>query len=241
VRIEHLQKTIDAAQYGEYAGHPALGAADYKLVCHLPSGRSVYTFCMCPGGSVVNSAAIANTVVTNGMSLHARDGKNANSALLVGVNPEDFPGDDALSGFEFQRRIEQAAFTLAGGDYKAPAQTVGDFLAQKTGSPAATVKPSLRPGVSFCDIRKCLPDFITDSLAEAIVLFGQKLKGFDDPDALLIAPETRSSSPVRLFRDENYQTVKGLFPCGEGPGYAGGIMSAACDGIRAAEALIKNL
>jgi len=240
VRIEHPQELIDRAQYGDFAGHPALGPADYKLVAHLDSGRSVYSFCMCPGGEVVNSPSEPETVVTNGMSRFARDGENANSALLVGVTPEDFPSASPLAGFEFQKKIEAAAYHLAGSDYSAPAQTVGSFL--KTDATNGTpVKPTLRPGVKFCELAECLPEFVCDSLRAALPIFGQKIPGFDDPGAIMTAPETRSSSPIRMPRDENLQCVRGFFPCGEGAGYAGGIMSAAADGIRCAEALIKSL
>ena len=268
VRIEHLQKAIDKAQYGKAAGHPALGAADYKLVVHLPGGRSVYTFCMCPGGEVVAAASEEFGVVVNGMSRFARDGENSNAALLVGVTPDDFRSGDPLAGTVFQRRIEQAAYGEAcemGGDpWQAPAQTVGDFLADTAGNPSPTVKPSYARGVVWCDLREILPEFVTDSIAEALPLLDRKLRGFADPGAVMTGVETRSSSPVRIVRDEKTLQARtrlakrkvrprdaarghglrpgdevvheniGIFPAGEGPGYAGGIMSAAVDGLHVA-------
>ena len=239
-RIEHRQDRINRAQYGTAAGHPALGAADYKLAVHLPGGRSVYTFCMCPGGQVVAAASEAGGVVVNGMSLYARDGENANSALLVNVLPEDFGGDDPLAGVRFQQRWERAAFEAGGGDYRAPAQRVGDFLARRPSDGPGGVTPSYRPGVKWGSLDGCLPAFVTQAMREALPLLDRKLKGFAHPDAVLIGVETRSSSPVRIERDENcVSNIVGLYPCGEGAGYAGGIMSAAVDGIRSAEAIIK--
>ena len=274
VRIEHLQEAIDRAQYGASAGDAALGAADYKLVVHLPGGRSVYTFCMCPGGEVVAAASEEFGVVVNGMSRFARDGRNANAALLVGVTPDDFKSSDPLAGTVFQRRIEQAAYGEAcemGGDpWQAPAQTVGDFLADTAGNPSPTVKPSYARGVVWCDLREILPDFVTDALAEALPLLDRKLRGFADPGAVMTGVETRSSSPVRIVRDEDTlqartrlakrkvrardaarghglrpgeETVTadiGIFPAGEGPGYAGGIMSAAVDGLRVAQQVART-
>lgn len=251
VRIEHVQETVNRAQYGEAAGHPALGAADYKLAVHLPDGRGVYTFCMCPGGQVVCATSEAESVVVNGMSRFARDGMNANSALLVGVGPEDFESDDPLAGVELQRRMEHAAYRAAvaagGAPYAAPAQTVGDFLAHSGACPSTTVHPTYARGVAWCNLRDCLPDFVADSLAEALPLLDRRLRGFADAGALMTGVETRSSSPVRIVRDESLQarfddthkgrTESGLYPCGEGAGYAGGIMSAACDGFRVAQAL----
>ncbi len=240
-RIEHRQDAINRAQYGPAAGHPALGAADYKLAVHLPDGRSVYTFCMCPGGQVVAAASEEGGVVVNGMSLYARDGENANSALLVNVLPEDFGGEGALAGVEFQRRWERAAFEAGGGDYRAPAQRVGDFLQKRDSTGPGSVKPSYRPGVRWGSLDGCLPGFVTGSMRQALPLLDKKLHGFADPDAVLTGVETRSSSPVRIERDEGCQSnIRGLYPCGEGAGYAGGIMSAAVDGIRCAEAVIDE-
>ena len=250
VRIEHAQRAIDLAQYGEYADHPALEAADYKLAAHLASGRGVYTFCMCPGGDVVCAASEEGGVVVNGMSRYARDGRNANSALLVGVGPEDFGSDHPLAGVDLQRFMERAAFDAAiaagGAPYQAPAQTVGDFLAGRAGSASATVRPTYARGVVWCDLRKCLPPFVADALAEALGQLDCRLRGFADADAVMTGVETRSSSPVRIVRDESCQAAlvhggpgqgTGLYPCGEGAGYAGGIMSAACDGLRVARAV----
>jgi len=239
-RIEHRQDWINHSQYGPAAGHPALGAADYKLAVHLPGGRSVYTFCMCPGGQVVAAASEAGGVVVNGMSLYARDGENANSALLVNVLPEDFGGDDPMAGVRFQQRWERAAFEAGGGDYRAPAQRVGDFLARRPSDGPGGVTPSYRPGVKWGSLDGCLPAFVTQAMREALPLLDRKLKGFAHPDAVLTGVETRSSSPVRIERDENcVSNIIGLYPCGEGAGYAGGIMSAAVDGIRCAEAAMK--
>lgn len=233
VRIEHLQSMVDAAQYGRYAGRPELGAADYKLAVHLPNGRSAYTFCMCPGGQVVAAASEAGRVVTNGMSEYARDKVNANAALLVGVNPADFGGSHPLQGMYWQRELEAKAFELGGGNYRAPAQLVGDFLAGQTSTTGGEVSPSYRPGVTFTDLAKLFPDYVTETLRLAIVEMDRKLKGFASPDAVLTAIETRSSSPIRILRDETYQSnIRGIYPCGEGAGYAGGIISSAVDGLR---------
>ena len=251
VRIEHDQGAVNRAQYGDAAAHPALGAADYKLSAHLPSGRGVYTFCMCPGGEVVCAASEEGGVVVNGMSRFARDGANANAALLVGVGPEDFEGDDPLAGVELQRRMERAAFEAArsaGGEaYQAPAQTVGDFLAGRASAAGASVRPTYARGVAWCDLRACLPGFVADALAEALPLLDRRLRGFADAGAVMTGVETRSSSPVRIVRDDALQArvegapddapESGLYPCGEGAGYAGGIMSAACDGLRVARVL----
>ena len=251
VRIEHDQGAVNRAQYGDAAAHPALGAADYKLAVHLPDGRSAYTFCMCPGGEVVCAASEEGGVVVNGMSRFARDGANANAALLVGVGPEDFEGDDPLAGVELQRRMERAAFEAArsaGGEaYQAPAQTVGDFLAGRASAAGASVRPTYARGVAWCDLRACLPGFVADALAEALPLLDRRLRGFADAGAVMTGVETRSSSPVRIVRDDALQArvegapddapESGLYPCGEGAGYAGGIMSAACDGLRVARAL----
>ncbi len=241
-RIEHPQSVINAAQYGPFAVHPALGAADYKLAVHLPSGRGVYTFCMCPGGYVVAAASEPETVVTNGMSYYARDGLSANSALLVGVNPSDFGSDHPLAGVEFQRKIEHAAYAATGSS-RAPAQLVGDFLNGISSKAFGAVCPTYRPSVMAGDIGCCLPPFVTEAMREGILLMDKKLRGFADPEGVLTAPETRSSSPVRILRDENLQSpsVVGLYPCGEGAGFAGGIMSAAVDGMKCAEAVLTSV
>lgn len=241
VRIEHDQLMINKAQYGSAARHPALGAADYKLSCHLPSGRSVYTFCMCPGGSVVAAASEAGGVVTNGMSCFARAETNANSAFLVNVVPEDFESDHPLAGVEFQRRFERAAFGLAGSDYRAPAQLLGDFMREKPSKKCGAVRPTYPLGVTYGDVSLCLPEFVAASLREAVPIFDRRLHGFATPDAVLTGVETRSSSPVRVVRDETLQSnMRGVYPCGEGAGYAGGIMSAAVDGLRCAEAVLER-
>ncbi len=242
-RIEHPQMLINRAQYGDFAPHPALGAADYKLALHLPSGRSVYTFCMCPGGSVVASASEPESVVTNGMSCFARDLENANSALLVGVSPEDFGSEHPLAGMYLQREIERKAFILGGKTGKAPAQLVGDLLEGRASTGIRSVNPSYKPGVVMGDLRDLLPDYIISAMREALPLLGRKLHGFDHPDAVLTGPETRSSSPVRIPRGEDLVSTdcQGLYPCGEGAGYAGGITSAAVDGVRCAEAILSAL
>ncbi|MCR4441503.1 MAG: FAD-dependent oxidoreductase [Peptococcaceae bacterium] len=241
VRIEHHQEVIDRAQYREFAGHPRLGAAEYKLAYHSPSGRSAYTFCMCPGGTVVAAASEHGYLVTNGMSEHARDGRNANSALLVGVTPQDFPGDHPLSGVEFQRRWEKAAFLLGGGGYLAPAQLLSDFLEGRVSTVLGSVKPTYPRGVTLADLAECLPSYVTETLREAISEFGRKLQGFAAADAVLTGVETRSSSPVRIARQDDFQACfSGLYPAGEGAGYAGGIVSAAVDGLRVGEALARR-
>ena len=238
VRIEHLQSGIDISQYGRERG--ALPAADYSLNVHLPDGNSAYTFCMCPGGEVFAAASEAGGVCTNGMSGSKRDGENANSALLVTLHTEDFPGEDVLSGMYWQREIEQRAFKYAGGNYYAPAQRAGDFLAGIASTGPGNVKPSYRPGVFWGSLDEVLPEKICTVIRQALPELGKKLEGFDSPDAVLTAPETRSSSPVRILRDESLSSpVKGLFPCGEGAGYAGGISSAAVDGMRCAEAVLR--
>jgi uncharacterized FAD-dependent dehydrogenase len=239
VRIEHKQEMVDKAQYGCH--NPVLPPASYKLVKHLQE-RTVYTFCMCPGGYVVAAASEEGGIVTNGMSNAAREGENANAALLVTVNPADFPYSGPLGGMYWQRQIEQAAYNLT-GSYRAPAQRVGDFLADVPSVSAGEISPTYRPGVHFCDLRSVLPPVITDALKEAIPLLDGELSGFSNPDAILTAPETRSSSPVRILRDDNKESVglSGLYPTGEGAGYAGGIMSAAIDGIRAAEAILETI
>lgn len=240
-RIEHPRELIDRAQYGRFAGHPALGSAEYKLACHPAHGRGAYTFCMCPGGSVVAAASEHGGVTVNGMSRFARDGMNSNAALLVGVEPEQFPGSGPLAGMYLQRDIERSAFQLGGGDYTAPAQLVGDFVEGKPSVRCGTVKPTYPLGVAMGDIRLILPAAVAGVMAEAIGMMDRQLHGFALPDALLTAPETRSSSPVRVLRDEFFQTnIRGLYPCGEGAGYAGGIVSAAVDGIRGAYAVMSG-
>ncbi len=237
VRIEHKQAAVDLAQYG--GNDPALPPADYKLVQHLQN-ETVYTFCMCPGGYVVAAASEPGRVVTNGMSYADRDGENANAALLVTVNPGDFPYGGTLGGMQWQREIEERAYQVS-GSYRAPAQRVGDFLTGKPSEGPGQVLPTYRPGVAWCDLHGVLPGKITRALEEALPQLEGKLKGFSDPDAVLTAPETRSSSPVRILRDDTRQSrIRGLYPTGEGAGYAGGIMSAAIDGIQSAEAIIAS-
>ena len=240
LRIEHRQADCDAAQYRAYAGHPGLPASTYKLSCHLPGGRGVFSFCVCPGGQVVAAASEPEGVVTNGMSEFARDGENINGAILTGVTPEDF-GTSPLAGVAFQRRLEAAAYALGGGGYRAPAQRVEDFLARRPSSGPGRVRPSYRPGVVWTDLHACLPPFVSAALEEALPILGRKLRGYDAPDAVLTAVESRSSSPVRILRDpEGQANIRGLYPCGEGAGYAGGILSAAADGMRCAEAVLRN-
>lgn len=263
VRIEHPQALVNEAQYGAAASHPALGAADYKLAVKTADGRGVYSFCMCPGGEVVAAASEEECLCVNGMSRHARAGANANAALLVEVRPDDLPGDDSLEGVAFQRQLERDAYLLGRGlaaddaedagissepgdapmpPYTAPAQTVGDFLAHTAGTPSATVTPTYPRGVAWCDLRGCLPSFVADALAEALPALGRKLHGFADAGAVMTAVEARSSSPVRIVRDDRFQSnIAGLYPCGEGAGYAGGITSAAVDGLRVAEAIVAGL
>ena len=237
-RIEHLQKNIDLAQYG--GENSALPPADYKLAEHLEDG-TVYTFCMCPGGYVVAAASEEGGVVTNGMSNSDRGGENANAALLVTVRPGDFPYPGPLGGMLWQREIEERAYRTAGG-YRAPAQTVGDFLAGKPSTGPAEVKPTYRPGVVWCDLNTVLPESITASLKQALPRLETRLHGFADPNAVLTAPETRSSSPVRILRGEDRQSkLRGLYPAGEGAGYAGGIMSAAIDGMLCAEKILEEI
>jgi uncharacterized FAD-dependent dehydrogenase len=239
VRIEHPQSVIDAAQYGRHAGHPRLKAADYKLVHHCPNGRAAYTFCMCPGGQVIASSSEPGGIVTNGMSVYRRNRPNANSALLVGVGPGDFAAEGPLAGIAFQRFWERKAFEIGGANYFAPVQRVGDFLLSRPSRSLGQVTPSYTPGVTCCDLAEALPDFVTETLRLAIGQLDHKLRGFAMPDAVMTAVESRSSSPVRIVRDETFQNpaVGGLYPAGEGAGYAGGIVSAAVDGIKVAEAL----
>lgn len=242
VRIEHSQGLINENQYGQYAGHEKLGAADYKLSGHFDNGRSAYTFCMCPGGMVVAAASEENMVVTNGMSEHARDKENANSALLVGVNPDDYCSDHPLAGVEFQRKWERLAFEAGGRNYKAPAQLIGDFLQGKASENIGDIKPSYRPGITMTDLELCLPDYVIDTLKEALRLFDRKIKGFANPSSIMTGVETRSSSPIRIQRDDSLQSnIRGIYPVGEGAGYAGGIISAAVDGIRVAEEITNSL
>jgi len=238
VRIEHKQCAVNRAQYGNDT--LPLPPADYKLVAHLDD-ETVYTFCMCPGGHVVAAASEYGGIVTNGMSNAARDGDNANSALLVSLRPEDCPYGGALGGMYWQRDIEQAAYRIS-GSYCAPAQKAGDFLQGKASAGAGAVQPTYRPGVHWCDLHDVLPQKITNALEKALPQLGMRLRGFDDPDSVLTAPETRSSSPVRIIRDENRQaSLRGLYPVGEGAGYAGGIMSAAIDGMMSAEKIIEEM
>ena len=242
VRIEHRQADMDAAQYKAAAGYPGLPPTSYKLAYHTSQGRGVFSFCVCPGGQVVAAASEEGRVVTNGMSKFARDGENINGGLLVSVTPGDFGSPDTLAGVAFQRKLEEAAYCTGGGTYAAPAQTVGDFLAHRPSTGAGRVTPSYRPNVRWCDLHKCLPGFVCVALEEALPALEHKIRGFASPDAVLTAVETRSSSPVRILRDKTYQSeVRGLYPCGEGAGYAGGIMSAAADGIHCAEQILEEL
>lgn len=241
VRAEHLQEAISKAQFGEKAA--LLPPADYKLVCHLPNGRSVFSFCVCPGGSVVAAVSEPGRLVTNGMSLRARDGAQINGGILVNVTPEDFSSGHPLAGIAFQRRWEEAAFQLGGGNYCAPAQRLSDFLSGRPsrGAGDSGIQATYLPGVVWTDLHEALPPFVSHALEEAFPFFGRKVRGFDQGDTLLTGIETRSSSPVRILRDHTLQAnLRGVFPCGEGAGYAGGIMSAAVDGIRCAEAICKG-
>lgn len=240
VRIEHLRESIDRSRYGD--ARRLLPAASYKESVHLKDGRGVYTFCMCPGGQVVAAASEENTVVTNGMSEFARDKVNSNAGLLVSVTPDDVRGENVLKGMYFQRDLEKKAFLFGGGDYRAPVQRVGDFLNGEPSHRFGDVLPSYLPGASFSKMENILPAFVTDSIRAALPLFEKKLRGFSHPDALLTAVESRSSSPVRILRDETLESVsvKGLYPCGEGAGYAGGIVSAAVDGMKVAEKIIEK-
>lgn len=243
-RIEHPQSQIDDARLGKYAGHPALGAADYKLVYHAKNGRAVYSFCMCPGGTVVAATSEPNRVVTNGMSQYSRNERNANAGIVVGINPEqDFPGGP-LAGVELQEKLESRAFELGGSDYCAPGQLVGDFVRRKPSSVLGEVEPSYKPGVLLGDLAPALPDYAIEAIREAIPEFGKQIRGYDRKDAVLTGIETRTSSPVRITRDhDSLQSLntRGLYPAGEGAGYAGGILSAGVDGIRVAEAVAKAI
>ena len=242
-RIEHPQSLIDTARFGACAGNPILGAADYKLVHHAKNGRDVYSFCMCPGGTVVAATSEENRVVTNGMSQYSRAERNANAGIVVGITPEvDYPGGP-LAGVDFQRKWESAAFIAGGSSYAAPAQRVGDFIAGKPSSHLGTVIPSYKPGVTPTDLTPCLPDYSITAIREALTAFGRQIKGYDMADAVLTGVETRTSSPIRIKRDETFQSLntKGLFPAGEGAGYAGGILSAGVDGIKIAEAVALSI
>ena len=242
VRIEHPQAMIDKCRFGKYAGHPILGAADYKLVHHAANGRSVYSFCMCPGGQVVAATSEEGRVVTNGMSQYSRAERNANSGIVVGVTPEDYPGNP-LAGIAFQREWESRAFTAGGGTYEAPGQRVGDFLAGRPSTAFGSVLPSYKPGVHLTDLSACLPDYVVAAMREALPAFERQIKGFSMDDAIMTGVETRTSSPIRIKRGDDFQSLntRGLFPAGEGAGYAGGILSAAVDGIRVAEALALSI
>ena len=246
-RIEHPQSLIDKARFGKYAGHPILGAADYKLVHHASNGRAVYSFCMCPGGTVVAATSEPNRVVTNGMSQYSRNERNANSGIVVSINPSDYPADSpdnaALAGIEFQRFWESRAFELGGGDYSAPAQLVGDFVEGRSSSVLGSVVPSYKPGVKLGSLDASLPDYAIEAIREALPKFEKQIKGYYLNDAVLTGVETRTSSPLRITRDAQMQSlnVKGLYPAGEGAGYAGGILSAGVDGIKVAEALAASL
>lgn len=240
-RIEHPQGLIDRARLGQHAGHPLLGAADYKLVHHAANGRSVYSFCMCPGGTVVAATSEENRVVTNGMSQYSRNERNANAGIVVGISPADYPGGP-LAGIAFQRQLESHAFTLGGSTYEAPGQLVGDFIAGKPSTELGSVEPSYKPGVHLTDLASALPEYAITAMREALPAFGKKIKGFDMHDAVLTGVETRTSSPLRITRGSDFQSlnVKGLYPAGEGASYAGGILSAGVDGIEVAEAVARN-
>jgi uncharacterized FAD-dependent dehydrogenase len=242
VRLEHPQSMIDRCRYGKFAGHPILGAADYKIVHHSSTGRSVYSFCMCPGGTVVAATSEEGRVVTNGMSQYSRAERNANSGIVVEVTPADYPGHP-LAGIEFQRRWESLAFTAGGGTYEAPGQLVGDFLAKRPSTAFGDVLPSYKPGVHLTDLSQCLPDYVIEAIREALPAFERQIKGYARADAVMTGVETRTSSPIRIKRGEDFCSIntRGLYPAGEGAGYAGGILSAAVDGIRMAEAVGRSI
>jgi uncharacterized FAD-dependent dehydrogenase len=245
-RIEHPQTLIDHARFGPNAGNELLGAADYKLVHHCANGRAAYSFCMCPGGQVVAATSEPGRVVTNGMSQYSRAERNANSALVVNVEPTDFPGDyrtNPLAGVDFQRHWESQAFLAGGSNYDAPAQRVGDFLAGRPSTALGQVDPSYQPGVHMTDLANCAPDYVIAALREAIPAFDQQIRGFAMADAILTGVESRTSSPIRIKRGDDYQSIntRGLYPAGEGAGYAGGILSAGVDGIKVAEALARAI
>jgi uncharacterized FAD-dependent dehydrogenase len=241
-RIEHPQSLIDVARFGPSAGNPLLGAADYKLVHHAANGRDVYSFCMCPGGTVVAATSEEGRVVTNGMSQYSCAERNANAGIVVGITPADYPGGP-LAGIAFQRQWESAAFVAGGGTYAAPAQRVGDFIAGRPSTSLGDVVPSYKPGVTPTDLSSCLPDYAIAAIREALPAFARQIRGFDMADAVLTGVETRTSSPIRIKRDETFQSLntKGLFPAGEGAGYAGGILSAGVDGIKVAEAVAQSI
>jgi uncharacterized FAD-dependent dehydrogenase len=241
-RIEHPQSLIDRCRYGEHAGDPLLGAADYKLVHHASNGRSVYSFCMCPGGTVVAATSEPGRVVTNGMSQYSRNERNANAGIVVGIAPTDYPGGP-LAGIAFQRHWEDRAFALGGGGYRAPGQRVGDFLAGRPSTGTGTVVPSYTPGVTMGALDSALPDYAIAAIREALPVFDKKIRGFAMDDAVLTGVETRTSSPLRIRRGDDYQSLntRGLYPSGEGAGYAGGILSSAVDGIKVAEAVAISL
>ena len=241
-RVEHPQGIIDRARWGRHAGHPALGAAEYKLVHHASNGRSVYSFCMCPGGTVVAATSEPGRVVTNGMSQYSRNERNANAGIVVGIDPRDYPGH-ALAGIDLQRRLESHAYVLGGSNYQAPAQLVGDFVAGRPSTALGSIVPSYKPGVTIGDLSSALPAYAIDAMREAFPAFGRKIKGFDTHDAVLTGVETRTSSPIKISRGEDLQSlnVRGLYPAGEGASYAGGILSAGVDGIKVAEAVARNL
>ena len=242
-RIEHPQSLIDHARWGRHAGHPLLGAADYKLVHHAKNGRAVYSFCMCPGGTVVAATSEVGRVVTNGMSQYSRNERNANAGIVVGITPEDFPSKHPLAGIELQRTLESTAYVLGGSTYEAPGQLVGDFVKGMASTALGSVEPSYKPGVKLVDLAEALPSYAIEAIREAIPAFGKKIKGFDLPDAVLTGVETRTSSPIKMTRGDDFQSlnVRGLFPAGEGASYAGGILSAGVDGIKVAEAVALSL
>ncbi len=242
-RIEHLREKIDKAQYGKFAGNKNLGSANYKMNAHLDNGRGVYTFCMCPGGKVVNASSEENRLCTNGMSEFARDAENSNSALLVGINPNDYESDHPLAGMYLQRKLESKAFVAGGENYNAPVQRVDDFLNNRKSTHLGDVRPSIGPNYEFSNLNEILPEYVSTSMAQGIVKMGRMLHGFDDGDAVLTGVESRSSSPVRIMRNTDTLEsvlIEGLYPCGEGAGYAGGIISAAVDGIKCAEKIIEK-
>ncbi len=242
VRIEHPQSLIDACRFGPHAGHPVLGAADYKLVHHCSNGRSVYSFCMCPGGTVVAAASEAGHLVTNGMSQYSRNERNANAGLVVDITPDDYP-EGPLAGIAFQRHWEERAFVAGGSSYRAPAQRVGDFLEGRPSTTLGSVVPSYKPGVTPTDLAACLPEFAVSAIREALPMFDRQIKGFALADAVMTGVETRTSSPIRISRTQSYESTNttGLYPAGEGAGFAGGILSAGIDGIRVAEAVALSM
>jgi uncharacterized FAD-dependent dehydrogenase len=242
-RIEHPQGMIDRARWGRHAGHPLLGAADYKLVHHARNGRAVYSFCMCPGGTVVAATSEPHRVVTNGMSQYSRNERNANAGIVVGIDPRDYPGSDPLAGVRLQRELESRAYVLGGSTYEAPGQLVGDFIAGRPSTQLGEVEPSYKPGVKLGDLHLALPAYAIEAMREALPEFGRKIAGFDRHDAVLTGVETRTSAPLRITRGDDYQSlnVRGLYPGGEGAGYAGGILSAGVDGIKLAEAVARAM